>query len=68
MDAYNANDLKIKPVLDNMFIPASAEHRNFIDMAEKSGKGVPLVIALERGDGLVSTWETRVFQGSSYDD
>jgi predicted NBD/HSP70 family sugar kinase len=69
LDAYNANDLKIKPVLDNMFIPASAEHRNFIDMAEKSGKGVPLVIALERGDGLVSTWETRVFrEGSGYDD
>ncbi len=69
MGAHNTSNLKIRPFLDKTFTSASVEYRNFTGMVEKSGKGVPLVIALERGDGIVSTWETRVFrEGTGYDD
>lgn len=53
------------PVLDKGFRPASLENRAFLDAVEKSGKGVPLTIALERSNGLVHTYKTQVFAEDS---
>ncbi len=53
---------KIIPPLDNSFRPAVLWNHAFLDEVRKSGKGVPLVIGLERGDGSVSVYETVVFQ------
>lgn len=55
----------ILPPLDKDFRPASLENRAFLKAVDESGKGVPLVIALERGNGLVSTYKTRVFAEDS---
>jgi len=52
---------KLLPVLDKDFRPAVLENRAFIEGVEKSGKGVPLAIALDRGDGLISTYTTKVY-------
>ena len=55
------------PVLDKGFRPAALENRAFLAAVEKSGKGVPLAIALERSNGLVHTYKTQVFaEGSEY--
>src|SRR5690348_9401547 len=56
---------KFMPPLDQGFLPAALENRAFSDAVEKSGGGVPLLIALERGDGLVSTYKTWVFAEDS---
>lgn len=56
---------KIECVLDKDFRPASLESRVFLKAVEESKEGVPLAIALERGDGLVSVYRTRVFPDSS---
>jgi predicted NBD/HSP70 family sugar kinase len=52
---------KITPPLDDRFRPASLANRAFRARVRESGKGVPLVIGLERGDGSVSRFETEVF-------
>lgn len=52
---------KMVPVLDKDFLPASLAKRVFLESVEKSGNPVPLAIALERGDGLVTTYKTKVF-------
>ena len=49
------------PVLDEGFRPAVLANRAFIDEVESSGAGVPLVLGLERADGSVSRFESRVF-------
>jgi len=53
------------PVLDKEFIAASLFNRAFRDAVIKSGKSAKLRIALERGGGLVSTYETPVFDETS---
>lgn len=52
---------KIVPVLDPDFRPAIIANHTFLKLVEASGEGVPLVLALERGDGSISCFETRVF-------
>lgn len=52
---------KFLPPLDLQFRPAALETREFLKTVDQSGKAVPLKIALERSNGLVSTYETRVF-------
>ena len=47
------------PPLDREFRPAVLANRAFLE--EVSGAGVPLVFGLERGDGSLSRYETRVF-------
>lgn len=51
----------ITSMLDNNFKPAAIENKRFIQHVLKSGKGVPLTIILERGDGLISIYKTSVF-------
>lgn len=55
----------VPPPLDPDFCPASLIHRRFRQMVEESGEGVPLRLALERADGSVSTFSTRVFASGS---
>jgi predicted NBD/HSP70 family sugar kinase len=49
------------PALDPGFRPAVLANRAFLQAVESSGGGVPLVIGLERSDGSLSRFETRVF-------
>jgi predicted NBD/HSP70 family sugar kinase len=49
------------PPLHAAFRPAVLGNRAFQQAVKASGKGVPLRIALQRGDGSVSTFETSVF-------
>src|SRR5690554_1509684 len=56
---------KIECALDKDFRPASLENRAFLKAVEESKEGVPLAIALERGDGLVSAYHTKVFPENS---
>jgi predicted NBD/HSP70 family sugar kinase len=49
------------PPLDEGFRPAALADRAFLDEVAASGRGVPLVVALERPDGSVSRCETSVF-------
>jgi len=53
--------MKIAPPLDPDFIPAALANRAFQKAVAESGQGVPLAIAVERNDGLVSTYHTQVF-------
>lgn len=53
--------LKRVPPLDTGFVPASLVNRGFREMVRAAGGGVPLVLGIERGDGAVSVYETRVF-------
>ena len=50
---------KIVPALDDSFQPAALVHRAFRESVSQTG--VPLVIGLERGNGEVSRFETKVF-------
>ena len=50
----------IKAPLDPGFQPAVLSNRRYVETTRASGKGVPLVIGLEREGGLVSRFETSV--------
>jgi len=50
----------IIPPLDPGFLPAILFNQAYADDLSKSGKGVPLVIGLERECGLVARFETQV--------
>jgi predicted NBD/HSP70 family sugar kinase len=52
---------KAVPPLDTQFVPASLINRRFREMVREAGGGVPLVLGIERGDGSISVYETRVF-------
>ena len=56
------SELRIIPPLDRNFQPAAIFNRNYVESATKSG-GVPLVIGLERENGLRSRFETVVKSG-----
>jgi predicted NBD/HSP70 family sugar kinase len=60
-DAFQLVEPRIRPPLDPAFRPAVLANRQFRKEVEASGGGVPLVIGLERSDGAVSRYETRVF-------
>jgi hypothetical protein len=49
------------PPLDLDFRPAVLANRAFQEAVSASGSGVPLVLGLERTDGTLSRFETRVF-------
>ena len=53
------------PPLHKSFRPAALANRAFLDLVRKSGKGVPLVIGLERGDGSISVYRTECFDESA---
>ncbi|MCG6926040.1 MAG: ROK family protein [Acidobacteria bacterium] len=52
---------RVKAPLDPDFRPAVLANRHFQREIEESGGGVPLVISLERAEGAISRFETRVF-------
>jgi predicted NBD/HSP70 family sugar kinase len=51
----------IVPPLHKRFAPAVLANRAFRDRVRKSGRGAPLVIGLERGDGSISVYRTECF-------
>jgi predicted NBD/HSP70 family sugar kinase len=60
-DAFRLIEPRIVPPLDPGFRPAVLANRHFSKEVEEAGRGVPLVISLERAAGAVSRCETRVF-------
>jgi predicted NBD/HSP70 family sugar kinase len=50
------------PLLHKGFSPAVLANHAFLNLLRKSGRGAPLVIALERGDGSVSVFRTKCFE------
>ena len=51
----------VVPPLDPEFRPAASAFRAFSAAVKASGKGVPLVLALERGGGAITRYETEIF-------
>ncbi len=47
--------------LHRLFAPAALANRAYLEAVRKSGRGVPLAIALERGAGAVSVLRTQCF-------
>jgi predicted NBD/HSP70 family sugar kinase len=52
---------KIIAPLDPDFQPAALVNHHYIRSARRSGKSVPLIVGLERENGLISRYETVVF-------
>lgn len=52
---------KIIPVLDREFRPIAIENRAFLEAVQNSSDPIPVKIAVERGNGLISTYNTKVF-------
>ena len=55
----------ISPVLDRNFLPAVTQNKKFAHYVLESGKGTPLAVALERGDGSISTYKVNVFNDNA---
>lgn len=51
---------RIAPPLAPEFRPAALGNRAFLEAVEKSGKGVPLHLAVERNGGMVARFSTQV--------
>lgn len=60
-EAFKLVAPRFVPPLDPAFRPAVLANRAFLEEVDASGAGVPLVLGLERADGSVSRFETRVF-------
>ncbi len=58
---------KIPAPLDPDFQPAALFNRRYVRTAKASGKSVPLVLGLERGNGIFSRWETLVNSSADAD-
>ncbi len=63
MSFVDAATPRIVPPLDPNFRPLAVANRAFVSKVTSKGTAVPLVIALERGDGSVSRFETAVSSG-----
>jgi predicted NBD/HSP70 family sugar kinase len=60
-DSFRLVKPSFVPPLDEAFRPAVLANRAFRRELEAAGGGVPLVIGLERANGAISRFETRVF-------
>ncbi len=58
--AFRLVEARIRPPLDPGFRPAILAKRHFQKEVGESGGGVPLAISLERGEGAISRFETRL--------
>jgi predicted NBD/HSP70 family sugar kinase len=58
---------KILAPLDPDFQPAVLVNHHYIRSAKDSGKSVPLIVGLERENGLISRYETVVFPDADVD-
>lgn len=54
-------ELKMVPLLDKGFRPASLESRTFLQEVKKTGRGVPLAVSVERSNGGIAAYKTFVF-------
>ena len=61
----NLVEPKVVPPLHPEFRPAALTNRAFVEAAEASGEAVPLIIGLEREEGLRSVYETQVYAPNS---
>ena len=52
---------RIMPALHPEFAPAVLADHAYLKMVKESGKAVPLVLGLERGDGSISVYQTLAF-------
>jgi len=52
---------QVVPLLHKRFAPAVLANRTYVKVVRESGRGVPLVIGLEREKGLVSVFRTQCF-------
>jgi predicted NBD/HSP70 family sugar kinase len=59
-DAFELVEPRVSPPLDPGFRPAVLANRAFRNQVEESSAGVPLVLGLERPDGSVSRFKTKV--------
>lgn len=62
--AQMARPLAVPP-LHASFAPAALANRAYLRAVRESGRAVPLTIALERGEGLVSVFRTECFDESA---
>jgi predicted NBD/HSP70 family sugar kinase len=53
---------KVVPELDKDFCPAVLVNRSFLEEINKANDGTRIVIAIERGSGLTSVYESRIFK------
>ncbi len=60
LDAFKLVEPRFVPPLDPGFRPAVLANRAFLEEVNREG-GAPLVLGLERSDGSVSRYETKVF-------
>ncbi len=56
---------KFIPVLDKDFRPAALENRVFLNAVKATGKAVPVIIGIERSNGLISRYSTQIFDDTS---
>jgi len=56
---------RVLPPFDDSFMPAVLWNHNFQFNVRNSGGGIPLTIALKRGDVLIKVFETQVFPPQS---
>src|SRR5438270_859598 len=61
METLTLVNPKFVPPLEPEYRPAVLANRAFIKEVEASGKGVPLVLGVERLNGELSRFETKVF-------
>ena len=61
MKLHELAPARIKPVLHPQFAPAVLADHAYLKRVEESGKSVPLVIGLERGEGSISVYRTKAF-------
>jgi predicted NBD/HSP70 family sugar kinase len=59
--AFKLIEPKLIPPLDQDFRPAVLANHAFLEEVDNLNVGVPLVLGLERSDGYLSRFETRVF-------
>ncbi len=64
-NGLNLVEPKVVPPLHPEFRPAALTNRAFVEAAEASGEAVPLIIGLEREEGLRSVYETQVYAPDS---
>ena len=57
---------RVIPPLHRRFTPAVLANHAFLDQVRRSGGAVPLVIALERGGGMISVCKTQCFHERSH--
>src|SRR6187402_783631 len=55
----------ILPPLDPGYVPAALWTRAFRERLEATGKAQPLALALERPDGTISRFDTKIFPHES---